>query len=188
MRPLAIVLRGPVAVGKTTVGRALLREAGSTVREPVILDVGWAPGERRFNGGSARYEDLRKLPSSGVVVIELGWGEPIGEGFKGATRNPGEWAEVLREDGRELRLFRLRARRREVIDRAEHKLTKPLHRFDTSHVLHWFSRYEKDQDVKSLPSRLGLAEEIIDTTQLTSEQVAKVILGRLQLDSRAPVE
>lgn len=50
-----------------------------------MLDDRWGYGEERFSG-SSRYGDLGGQPE--VLIIELGYGEPAGEGFPCATRNP----------------------------------------------------------------------------------------------------
>lgn len=177
--PLAVVLRGPTGVGKTEVARRILHFTGSRMDGLIILDDGWARGERRYRGGQARYEDLRGL-SDRVVVLELGWGEPIDGSFLGATRNPSEWAEVLRSEGRELRLFRLTARPKDIVARAEGRFAKSGAGMRAQDAKHWIRMYNRHPDVFGLPERLGIAEVFVDTTALMPDQVAEVILAKLR--------
>lgn len=178
---LAILLRGPTGIGKTTIARALLRKLGATLQEPIVLDHGWGYGERRFNGGTGRYEDLRGHQDD-VIVVELGWGEPAGEGFQGATRNPAEWFNILQQEGRDLFLIRLEADSAELVRRAEHRC-RPRAR---DCALHWQGRYDKDPDLVSLPSRLGTMEHVIDTTYMSVEDAATEILARTRAHSESP--
>jgi hypothetical protein len=70
----------------------------------VSLDTFWGPGQKRF-AGHCRYWDLRDQPD--VLIIELGYGEPHGGSFLGATKNPREWVSILENDGREIFFFLL---------------------------------------------------------------------------------
>ena len=79
-----------------------------------MLDGGWGHGEKRFSGPS-RYGDLGCQPQ--VLIIELGYGEPAGEGFPGATRNPREWISNLENDGREVFFFLLHVDKSECLRR-----------------------------------------------------------------------
>jgi len=177
--PLAVVLRGPMSVGKTEVAKRILQATGSSVEGPIVLDDGWAWGGRRYVGGQARYEDLQGLADH-VIVLELGWGEPKGEGFPGATRNPEEWAEILMNEGRELRLFRLTARRADVVRRARRRWAEQGHWATARDARRWIAWYERHPDVVGLPKRLGTAEIVVDTTRRTPELVAEVILAKLR--------
>ena len=178
--PLAVVLHGPTGVGKTEVAKRILHATGSSMEGPIVLDDGWAWGERRYGGGQARYEDLRGLTDH-VVVLELGWGEPIGEGFPGATRNPAEWAQILTNEGRELRLFRLTGRPAEIVRRAKERFAKTGEGARAHDAKHWIGLYERHPDVVGFSKRLGTAEVVVDTTGLTPEQVAEVILTKLRV-------
>lgn len=101
-RKVAIVLRGSPGAGKSTVANALQVLYPQNCR--VELDRYWGPGEKRF-AGTCRYWDLRNQPD--VLIIELGYGEPAGESFPGATKNPREWVSILENDGREVFFFLL---------------------------------------------------------------------------------
>ncbi len=79
-----------------------------------MLDDGWGPGEKRFSG-PIRYGDLSGQPD--VLIIELGFGEPVGEKFLGATKNPREWLSSLEQEGREIFLFVLHIERSECLRR-----------------------------------------------------------------------
>jgi len=113
-------------------------------------------------------------------VLELNWGEPIGEGFPGATRNPWEWAEILTNDGRELRLFRLTARPAEVVRRARERFAKRGQGPTARDARSWIAWYERHPDVVRLPTCLESVEVVLDTTRLTPELVAEVILAKLR--------
>lgn len=80
----AIILRGPPGGGKTTTARKLIERLGDSRATKIVLDEWWSPGEPRFEGGPGRYRDLWGKTSD-VLVLELGWGEPAGEAFLGAT-------------------------------------------------------------------------------------------------------
>ena len=80
---IALILRGPPGAGKSTVAKILLALCPSSVW--VELDRHWGKGEKRFLK-SGRYWDLRDPRK--VLIVELGWGEPLGGRFPGATRNP----------------------------------------------------------------------------------------------------
>ena len=82
-RKVAIVLRGPPGAGKSNVARALELLHSNSGR--VELDQYWGIGEKRFVG-SCRYWDLRNPPD--FLIVELGYGEPDGEAFPGATKCP----------------------------------------------------------------------------------------------------
>lgn len=109
---LAIVLRGPVAVGKTTVGWVLLSKLGQATGI-INLDNEWGSRERRSRGGSERYADLENREES-ILVLELAYGEPnlfgpngtvnLGASL-GATRNPKEWVDIIKRQGHEVISF-----------------------------------------------------------------------------------
>lgn len=102
-RKVAIVLRSPPGAGKTPVADEIRRRLRVTTGF-VRLDDFWCPGEKRF-AGHCRYWDL--LDNSDVLIVELGYGEPSPEEFFGASRNPGEWLNILETAGREVFFFLL---------------------------------------------------------------------------------
>ena len=102
-RKVAIILRGPPGAGKSAVARELRRRLQVTSGF-VILDNFWYPGEKRFKG-PGRYSDL--VDDCDALIIELGYGEPEPENFAGATKNPGEWLDILEAAGREVFFFLL---------------------------------------------------------------------------------
>jgi hypothetical protein len=99
---VAIILRGPPGAGKSRVA-TLIQERCSWVRH-VTLDDGWGPGEFRYRGGRLRYQDLAHAAEQ-VLLVELGWGEPLDQSSPGATTNPDEWYKVLLNAGRFVRPF-----------------------------------------------------------------------------------
>jgi hypothetical protein len=113
-RKLAIVLRGAPGTGKTTLSNTLRQHFGLLKASHAKLDDGWGQGEKRF-AGRDRYGDLRGQPD--VLLIELGYGEPLGESFAGATKNPREWLSVIENDGRAVVFFVLDIDRPECLYR-----------------------------------------------------------------------
>ena len=111
----AIILRGPPCGGKTTVAVALRQRLPSN--HFVSLDDGWGVGELRFLAGEA-YSDLNT--GADVLLVELGFGEPVGEAFAGATRDPMKWLNVLANGGRSVHLFLLKP----PFDEVRHRIAK----------------------------------------------------------------
>ncbi len=112
----AIIIHGPAAPGKSTLGRRLLRRLGRHPSELIILDHGWGEFEFRRRQHE-RYRDLRtpEVQTAEVVVVELSSGEiEVKENGKkvlseqlGATCNAKEWMDILKEHQRVIRSFRL---------------------------------------------------------------------------------
>lgn len=100
----AVVLRGPMGVGKSTVADILCQQLMSG--EKVILDNWWYPGQMRYGGGLPRYFVLRHRTET-TIVIEIGCGEPPDLCQPGATTGALEWNEVLEGQGRAVYLFQL---------------------------------------------------------------------------------
>lgn len=88
----------------------------------VSLDEGWNRTGKRFRD-DGRYSDL--ISPVDTLIIELGFGEPVGESFHGATRDPGAWSRVLREAGRSVKLFLLKPPITEVFRRIS--MDRPSH-------------------------------------------------------------
>jgi len=116
----AIILRGPPAVGKSKTREKLLERLRS-LSPPIsgthiYLDDGWGAGEVRLS--ASPYSDLVAVHED-VVVIELGCGEIytraqlnnqvlwLLDARPGATRNPREWVNILKSQGRDTRSFLL---------------------------------------------------------------------------------
>jgi hypothetical protein len=69
--------------------------------------------------GRDRYWDLLDQPD--VLLIELGFGEPRGQPFHGATKNPGEWLTILESDHRDIFLFALSVDKTECLRRVKER-------------------------------------------------------------------
>jgi hypothetical protein len=123
----------------------------------VSLDTFWGPGQKRFAGHS-RYWDLRDQPE--LLIIELGYGEPVGKSFAGATKNPREWVSTLENDGREIFFLLLQ------VSQCEGKRRKKA-KGDPEYSPEVYERYEREGECShSVFSALlgnGHSEETIDT-------------------------
>ena len=117
-RKVAIVLRGPPGAGKTSLANALQALYRLPRNSHVVLDAFWGKGEKRI-ASSCRYWDLRD--QSDVLIIELGYGEPLSESFTGATKNPREWISILENDGREVFFFLLQISQSEAVRRVSRR-------------------------------------------------------------------
>ncbi len=169
MKKIAIIIRGSVGVGKSTAADGIQKALGSRVSK-VTLDDGWAEGEFRYAGDSTRYSDL--VSESPILLVELAYGEPAGDVFPGATKNPAEWADILRKDRREIFLFKLSAdwetTRKHLARRKQPESDQKA----------WHARYE-EADWKSLPQKLNLQEIEIDTAITPPNMVIDIILATL---------
>jgi hypothetical protein len=167
---VAIVLRGPTGVGKSTIRRALTAQINRSVAE-VSLDRGWAGGEARFVGPH-RYEDLRV--DAAVLLIELALGEPAGFPFPGATLNPRGWLEVLEQCGREIFLFLVWAERTVTLKRTTERGTTAPGAAAWVHGLYDGGLCSK----AAFGSRLGgkYEEVLLDATTSAPASLARAIL------------
>jgi shikimate kinase len=180
MRKLAVVLRGPIAVGKSTVANELLAHFNQCPGQLVNLDDGWAnrpdeSGRRYTRSGGERYRDLVGRAEE-VLVLELAHGEPSLCQLRsepGATLNPQEWADLLRLDGRQIKLFFLYAESNESERRLKKRGEFDFAFLRKSHELHATAAW------RELPSRIGVEEYVIDTTNLSPREVAQQILSIL---------
>ena len=140
----------------------------------VNLDDGWCSGEKRFRGQD-RYSDL--VDDADVLIVELGYGEPLPETFPGASRNPNEWMTVLQTSGRQVFLFMLWVPVAEAV-------TRKLGRMDAAYVRTAHRRYDQggvcSQSV--FLSRLGnpFVETMIRTDQQTPEATVEQILRTIR--------
>jgi hypothetical protein len=101
---IAILLRGRIGAGKTTVGRIIRKQFDISDDAFILLDQGWGrrpPDDWRRRARDAnRYYDLANQSGRPIVLIELSWGED-------ATLNPREWLDLLEAQGRSVLYFRL---------------------------------------------------------------------------------
>jgi hypothetical protein len=116
-RKVAVVLRGPPGAGKSNVANALQVLYPKNSR--VELDRFWGDGQQRFLG-NCRYWDLSN--QADLLIIELGFGEPVGEVFPGATKNPREWIAVLERDNRIVLFFYLEVSEAEALSRVAQRV------------------------------------------------------------------
>src|SRR5947209_9424666 len=90
---IAVILRGPPAIGKSSVTRLLAEKMLPGTIKQIDLDQGWGNRQNwRFPAGAGRYADLKATDD--LLVLELSCGEP-GAGVLGATLNPREWVSIL---------------------------------------------------------------------------------------------
>lgn len=169
-RKVAIVLRGPPGAGKSTVANVLQVIYPKNCR--VELDRYWGAGEQRF-AGTCRYWDLRNQPE--VLIIELGFGEPHGDGFPGATKNPREWVSVLENEGREIFFFLL-----DIQESESQKRVNSRNDLNPEYVKEAHDRYKQGAvcSSASFSALLGAVhkEETINTQeQALAETVARIV-------------
>jgi hypothetical protein len=173
----AIVLRGPPCGGKTKVKDILLRELRST--HFVSLDDGWGKGEVRFRGVDP-YADLRV--NADALIIELGFGEPVGETSAGATRDPSGWLRVLEDEGRTMHLFLLKPPLGEVFRRIEHDRNPDSQVYFRCAAL----RYEPNGvcSAEVFKERLGGAyrEICVDTSLESESETARRIMNAIGVE------
>ncbi len=169
----AIVLRGPPCGGKTSVGCEIARQLASPVTF-ISLDDGWSPCERRF-ANDGRYSDLASDVQT--LIIELGFGEPAGESFAGATRDPNAWLKVLRESGRSVFLFLLQPPLEETFRRIGKDRPGDSHQYYRCAALRYESGGVCSRD--AFKERIGDAytERTVDTSQEPKETTARQIVG-----------
>jgi hypothetical protein len=156
---VAIILRGPPCGGKTTVSRELLRRAPSS--QFVSLDDGWGAGEARFLRSDA-YRDLKA--SVDTLVVELGFGEPAGESFAGATRDPASWLAVLADDDRSTYMFLLKPSLEELRRRIVRDRDPRLVAYFVDAALKYETGGLCSYDAFSSRLPAGTAETLIDTS------------------------
>jgi hypothetical protein len=171
-RKIAIILRGPPAIGKTSVTGLLVEKMLPGTTKRIDLDQGWGYHQNwRFPAGKGRYADL-KAPED-LLVLELVCGEPDA-GMLGATRNPREWVSVLEAEGRQTCAFLLWT----DYETWQRRLLAKVPAGDLG--AHNYYRLFERQEWKDFPARAGVREELIDTTTLSKEQVADRVWARVQ--------
>jgi hypothetical protein len=155
------------------VGRALLKFViGLPPERLVILDNGWDASASAFRskGGTGRYQDLRTIDP--LLVFEIGCAEPMQMHCNGATRNPKEWLAVLQQERRELAVFQLWADWPAVERRARN--CKPN---DVLMPKIWHELYRLKSELVTFPLDAQITERVIDTSNMTAEEVAQEILS-----------
>jgi hypothetical protein len=125
LKKRAILLRGPIGVGKSEVQTALLSRFRLPPQCAINLDDGW-DWRYRFRQ-SERYPELCNRPEH-ILIIELSCGEPEALGLRmdGATRSPREWIDILEQDGRQLHAFTKTNRMRPVTVGTVKKSIEPI--------------------------------------------------------------
>ena len=172
-RRVALVLRGAPGAGKSPVADALREHYPLSKSSHVSLDTFWGPGEKR-SAGHCRYWDLRDQPD--VLIIELGYGEPEGRSFLGATKNPREWVSILENDGREIFFFLLQ------VSQCEGKRRKKA-KGDPAYSPEAYKRYEAEGEcshtVFSALLGNGHSEETIDTEKTNVADMVNRIVTKV---------
>ena len=169
----AIILRGPPAIGKTSVTGLLVTKIPSGQSKRIDLDLGWGRNEGwRYEQGDQRYADLKA--NEDFLILELGCGEPGDWSFNGATRNPREWISILEKEGRYIHLFRLLT----DFETWKQRLLKKVPEGDQG-AEQYFSLFDRDE-WKQFPTTACLQEELIDTTTIDQTGVANRIWKRIE--------
>lgn len=104
-RRTAIVLHGPMGLGKSTIASELCLRLGQTPH--IDLDKLYRLNDPRVRSAPECYQELRD--EANHIVVELGCAEPGDLGAEGATTGAQEWYDILRAAGRDVRIFRLMA-------------------------------------------------------------------------------
>jgi hypothetical protein len=179
-RKVAIILRGPPAVGKSSIrDRIVARLGGQATVRTVNLDAYWGPPhEWRYNEVAFRYADLQ-LAKEPVLVVALSSGEPPDLSFPGATRAAQEWVALLRQSGREVFPFLLWMDWNAAVTRllARHRCN--LHQ--VMRELGLYSLYEHQHQLATFPAIPHFQEHRIVTSSRTVDNVADEILQRAGL-------
>jgi len=171
-RKIAVVLRGPPSIGKTSVTNLLAAKLLPGSMKGIDLDDGWGKDQnRRFPAGAGRYADL-KTPED-LLVLELGCGEP-GGGVLGATLNPREWVSILESERRQIHAFLLWT----DYGTWQKRLLMKVPQGDLG-AHDYYRLFERDEWMQ-FPAKAGMAEELIDTTMINQQQVADLICHRIQ--------
>lgn len=166
----AIVLRGSMGVGKSTVAKELVTQLKNCA--VVVLDDGWAQHQARYVGGVARYADIRRAQHD-VLVIELGCGEPTDLRSAGATKAADEWLQALSDTKREVFLFRLWADwpsvHSQILGRCpDQAMAARL----------WYAAYDANLDIVRLPPDIEKRETRIDVSRKSPTEVVAEIRKR----------
>lgn len=162
----AVVLHGPMGVGKSTVADIICSRAQAGNK--IVLDHGWHSDGIRYRGGVGRYEDLSRHTDP-VIVVEIACGGPLDLAFPGATTGADEWIKVLRSAGRDVSIFRLWADwptvRKQMSSRSKNELL--LARL-------WHNAFEAHCDIVSFPPTITEIE--VNVRDATPETIATRIM------------
>lgn len=176
-RSVAVVLRGPPCGGKTSIAEMVLNRFRDDA-SLAILDRFWWTGEKRYLG-HCRYWDL--VDERRLLIVELGYGEPRGNVFLGATRNPKEWLTILEAAGRKVLFFQLWAPWEEVRARLIKRGSRDP---DASRPDH--ARYDDGQvcSTASFMARIGggYTEKRIDTKETSLNATFERVVAELHLE------
>jgi hypothetical protein len=172
---IAVLLRGSIGVGKSTVVDILLSKLGQPAKTQANLDSGWGEHEFRYtNKGAERYADLAKRQEP-VLFIELSCGEPfvLGLSGHGATLNPREWISILDSENRRLHAFLLTAPWADTETRLRQRSEPSLPAARQFYDLYQDARW------RDFAARAGIDETVINTDGLSADDVADLVWGRL---------
>ena len=179
-RKLAIILHAPPATGKSQVCDRL--EARIPHSRIINLDDDWSPTESRYRGGNNRYQSLFEAKES-VLTIELCCGEPADMKFPGATQDSPKWVGLLRDSGREVFAFRLRTDYPTAVKRLEDRLERRREKkhepslWDITNAIGIREMFEQGHRLVTFPSIPGFQEQLIDTNNMTFDDVCEEILS-----------
>ena len=178
---VAIILRGPPAVGKSGVAGAIQQRHPGT--KLISLDQGWAQGGLRYQPGPGRYRDLCQATEP-ILVIELGCGAPVDLRFPGATQAADEWVSVIRSSGRALFPFLLWVNWDEAVNNilGRHVNDGPSKLCSFWNFMGLYSLYEHGHPTVTLPQLPDFAEVRILTAGRSFADVANEILRRAGLE------
>jgi energy-coupling factor transporter ATP-binding protein EcfA2 len=107
------------------------------------------------------------------LIIELTAGEPVDWSSPGATKNPREWVDILKDEGREIRAFLLCAEQTAWEQRRSMKAPQG----DPGARL-LYDLYSSEP-WRRFAEAAGVQEEAIDTTNLSEDEVTKVVWDQL---------